>query len=235
MRKNILITGLPRSGKSTLLNRIILNQKNKIGFVTNEIRELGERVGFEVETSDGKTAIIAKTDFNTNHKVSRYYVEPKNLDLLIPSVSEFQENNFLYLDEIGQMQLLSSGFKKLCSSYLNSKNTLIATISQVYDNDFIWEVKERKDVLVIQLTDFNREKNEDFIPEFIKKIEKAKRYSTELDRFSREGRDIYLRSEHGTRRIRDERGTLVCNCHFFDENSICSHILATEEYLNQKQ
>lgn len=231
MRKNILITGLPHSGKSTLLNRIIAEQKNKTGFVTNEIRELGERIGFEVKTSNGKEAVIAKTDFDTRYKISRYYVEPKNLDVLIPEVAQFPQDNLLYLDEIGEMQLLSQEFRKLCLSYLDSKNTVIATISQVYENDFTKKIKERKDVMIIQLHDYSRERNEIFIPEFLKKIEKAKRYSSELERFSQEGKDIFLKSEHGTRRIKDERGKLICNCHFFGENSICSHVLATEEYL----
>jgi nucleoside-triphosphatase THEP1 len=51
MRKNILITGMPRSGKSTLLKNIISRIEDKVGFITHEIRKNGERTGFEIETN----------------------------------------------------------------------------------------------------------------------------------------------------------------------------------------
>ncbi len=42
MTSNLIITGLPRSGKTTLLKRIIAEYNHKIGFVTNELRQDGE-------------------------------------------------------------------------------------------------------------------------------------------------------------------------------------------------
>lgn len=48
---NILITGLPQSGKTTLLKTILTDFPQKTGFFTNEIRENGTRTGFEIETS----------------------------------------------------------------------------------------------------------------------------------------------------------------------------------------
>ncbi len=48
---NILIVGLPKSGKTTLLKTILENYPKKTGFFTNEIRENDMRIGFEIETS----------------------------------------------------------------------------------------------------------------------------------------------------------------------------------------
>ena len=46
---NLLITGLPRCGKTTLVKKVIQNtafyQKSR-GFITEEIREKGKRIGF---------------------------------------------------------------------------------------------------------------------------------------------------------------------------------------------
>ncbi|MCS7180330.1 MAG: AAA family ATPase, partial [bacterium] len=48
MIKNILITGLPGCGKTTLIKEIIkVINFEKVGFFTEEIREKGERVGFK--------------------------------------------------------------------------------------------------------------------------------------------------------------------------------------------
>jgi len=48
---NILITGLPQSGKTTLLKSLLKNHPQKTGFFTHEMRENGTRTGFEIETS----------------------------------------------------------------------------------------------------------------------------------------------------------------------------------------
>ena len=40
---------MPKSGKSTFLKKLISNFENKVGFVTNEIREDDEKIGFEIE------------------------------------------------------------------------------------------------------------------------------------------------------------------------------------------
>ena len=74
MKKNILLTGQPKSGKSTLLKKIIEDMQNKVGFVTNEILEMEGRIGFEIETSQGEKAIIAHIGLDTPNKVSRYSV-----------------------------------------------------------------------------------------------------------------------------------------------------------------
>ena len=118
--KNILLTGKPKSGKTTLLRKIISKIPNKVGFVTNEIRENGNRVGFEVETNTGKREIIAHVDFDKEQSVGKYGLNIGNLNKLLPRVSSF-EDEILYLDEIGQMELQSKEFIKLARKYLDAK------------------------------------------------------------------------------------------------------------------
>jgi len=48
---NILLIGLPKAGKTTLLKTILNKYSKKTGFFTNEIRENNIRTGFEIETS----------------------------------------------------------------------------------------------------------------------------------------------------------------------------------------
>ena len=59
-----------------------------------------------------------------------------------------------------------------------------------------------------------------------RKIEKAKRYSKELDRFVASRDSIIINSEHGTRTIKKEDGKYVCDCEFCKEHNTCSHIMA---------
>lgn len=54
--KNILITGMPGVGKTTLIKRLSeeLKDYHPVGFYTAEIREEGVRKGFELIGLDGR-------------------------------------------------------------------------------------------------------------------------------------------------------------------------------------
>ncbi len=229
MRKNIIVTGMPRSGKSTLLNKVILSYPNKVGFVTNEVRENGERVGFEIVTSTGKKAMLASVNFLTEYKVSRYFVDINNLELVIPEILQFKEGDLLYLDEIGQMELYSEKFKKATNLILNSPNICLVTLSKIYSDDFIENIKKRKDIILIELTENNRELNQKFVEDLIGKIIKAKKYINEPRRFKIELEKATIDAEHGTRNLIKRDNQWLCDCDFFTQKKICSHVIALEE------
>lgn len=229
MQKNIFITGEPKSGKSTLLQNLITNIPNKVGFVTNEIRDDNGRIGFEIKTHTGKKTVLAHIDFKTEQKVSKYFVNTEHLESLIPEVSDFGNTNFLYLDEVGEMQLFSNKFKNLVLQYLNSPNTCLAAISYVFHNDFTESIKERDDVILVKISTENREEQEKFLSQLLKKIEKAKRYISEPERFKIGDSKIELKSEHSTRNLVLENKKWKCDCDFFKQYKICSHVIATKE------
>jgi nucleoside-triphosphatase len=62
MDEKILITGPPRCGKSTLISRLIkyysVEKNYKVyGFLTPEVREKGNRIGFDImDIASGKTS-----------------------------------------------------------------------------------------------------------------------------------------------------------------------------------
>ena len=231
MRKNILITGMPRSGKSTILKKIIRKIDHKVGFVTNEIRKDGEIIGFEIETNSGEKTMLANVNFKTNFKVSRYFVDIKNLDLIIPKVERFKSNDFLFIDEIGQMELFSEKFKELVEKYLNSPNTCIATLSKVYSDDFIEVIKKRDDIFLIEITEENRHEKKEYFETLLRKIAKAKRYLSDPKRFSINQDKVNITTDHGVRNLTKQKEGWICSCKFFKENKVCSHVIALEEYL----
>jgi len=235
MRKNILISGVPRSGKSTLLRKIIQRVDKKRGFVTNELRKDGERIGFEIETDSEERYILASVDFNTNLHVSKYCVDIHNLTAAIARVENFSEDDLLFVDEIGQMELFSEKFKALVLRYFDSKNTCIATISKVYSDEFIEAIKNRSDVILVELTEENREDKEGFIPALLRKIDKARRYSSEVCRFAVKKDEVRITTDHGTRILVNANNKWQCDCEFFGKNGICSHVLALEEYSKNSQ
>lgn len=169
MIKNILITGMPRSGKTTLLKSIISNIENKVGFVTNEICENGERVGFEIETSRGEKSVLAHINFKTDSQVSKYFVDVRNLEMILLNIPPLNKETILYIDEIAPMELFSEKFRQFVLNYLNSQNICIASIYKSL-NEFCDEIKKRGDVIIIEITEENRESKKIFIEDLLEKI-----------------------------------------------------------------
>src|SRR5690606_15184027 len=78
MKKNLLVTGLPGTGKTTLIRKILDTLPPGVsvsGFFTAEIRESGERVGFAVSTLDGRSGLLAHVRAGGRARVGRYGVD----------------------------------------------------------------------------------------------------------------------------------------------------------------
>ena len=154
---NILITGVPKSGKSTLLKNVLNGfDKPKKGFITKEIRDKDERTGFKIITSEGIKRTLSSVDINSPIKVSRYFVDVPGFEGILPPLFEFNKE-LLYIDEIGQMELYSNRFGELVNLYLNSPNMFLGTLSSVYSHQLIDFIRERNDVKILNLDLNNRE------------------------------------------------------------------------------
>ncbi|MGE5173394.1 MAG: nucleoside-triphosphatase, partial [Betaproteobacteria bacterium] len=83
MAKNIFITGVPGSGKTTLIKKLAaeLREYSPSGFYTDEIRSHGERKGFKLTSLDGqKTGTLSHVDINGPHRVGKYGVDLDGFD-----------------------------------------------------------------------------------------------------------------------------------------------------------
>ncbi len=156
--KNILITGPPRSGKSTLIERLLEKiQKPATGFLSREIREKGNRVGFSITTLDGKRGILAHEKIKTSPRIGKYGVNLQDLDrIAVPSIIPSSPSQMVIIDEIGKMECLSRLFRETLSKTLDSVNPVLGSIA-LHGGPFIQKIRERKDVLLITLTEKNRD------------------------------------------------------------------------------
>ena len=87
MVKNILLTGHPGVGKTTMLKGIIERFAHlaMTGFYTEEIREKGIRLGFKAVAMNGSSAVFAHRNFQTGpeHRVGKYGVNLEALETLV--------------------------------------------------------------------------------------------------------------------------------------------------------
>jgi len=157
--KNLLITGLPGVGKTTLIKKLseALKHLHPVGFYTEEIRERGERKGFELVSLDGKKSLLSHKDIKSPYRVGQYKVDIKGFEEFLDSVSFFNPlTRLIIIDEIGKMECLSDQFKGLLKEILDSGKWVIATIA-LKGGGLIAEVKERKDVQLFEITKKNRD------------------------------------------------------------------------------
>jgi nucleoside-triphosphatase len=157
--KNLLITGLPGVGKTTLVKKLseALKSFHAVGFYTEEIRERGERKGFELISLEGKKGLLSHKDIRSPYQVGQYKVDIKGFEEFLDSIFFFNPfTSLIIIDEIGKMECLSNQFKRLLKEILDSEKWVITTIA-LKGSGLIAEVKERKDVRLFEITKKNRD------------------------------------------------------------------------------
>ena len=169
---NILITGKPGVGKTTLIIKLIEElDLNAGGFYTQEMRLGGRRVGFKIITLDGKESILAHIDIKSPYRVSKYGVNLEGLEKVgVESIwRALEKNKIIVIDEIGKMELFSPRFKEAVNSALNSDKITIATIL-LAPNPYTDKIKRRQDVKLFYLTQENREKVKEEIKDILQQL-----------------------------------------------------------------
>ena len=155
---NVLLTGWPGIGKTTLIKTLIeASSLSKGGFYTEEVREKGQRVGFSLITLDGKRSLMAHLNIKSSYRVGRYGVDIDTFEALgVQSVRKaISINDLIIIDEIGRMELFSREFREVVLEALKT-GRVVATIKKGR-GPFIDEIKSRKDVRVLEVNLENRE------------------------------------------------------------------------------
>ena len=155
----ILVHGRPGVGKTTLIKKILGRLKDKAeGFYTEEIKEVGKRLGFRIKTLDGKQAILGHVNFKSPNQVGKYGVNLEEFErvALPPLEKALTEGNMVVIDEIGKMELFSGRFQNLVKKILDSSAPVLATIGKSA-HPFISKVLKRSDIYRVEITPANRD------------------------------------------------------------------------------
>lgn len=157
--KHILIVGRPGIGKTTAMQGIAnaLRGRPVDGFLTEELREEGQRKGFWFSPLDGRQVLLAHRDLPSGHRVGPYRVNVSVLDTVAVAVIHRAIAHALVLlvDELGGMELCSRPFQAALQQALDHGPSVVAT-ANVSPIPFLDAVKRRKDVELIPLSSANR-------------------------------------------------------------------------------
>jgi nucleoside-triphosphatase len=159
MKSAYLLTGMPGTGKTSLIKQVAGRLAGRAGgFYTEEIRDQsGIRQGFRLVTLDGRSAPLAHTGIRSPHRVSKYGVDIQGLDTLgIGSLRQAADRDgIVIIDEIGRMELFSENFRNTVLEIIESGRKVLGTI-MLRPDPFADALKQKSQVKVITLTRSNR-------------------------------------------------------------------------------
>ncbi|MHA1239035.1 MAG: nucleoside-triphosphatase [Candidatus Odinarchaeia archaeon] len=169
---NILVTGVPRVGKTTLITSVVDELGfDAVGFITKEVCVGGRRVGFEIKTFSGKTRMLAFKNYRSKYRVGSYGVYLENIDSTVQDLEEEMRGKrfqLIVIDEIGKMELFSERFRNFVVKCLD-QGKVLGTI-MLRDNSFTREIKRREDTKVFYLTENNRNEVKSSIIEILRTV-----------------------------------------------------------------
>jgi nucleoside-triphosphatase len=165
VKRALLLTGQPGTGKTALIKEALARTKVKGGgFYTEEIRTGGIRQGFRIVTLGGQEAMLAHVSISSPYQVSKYRVDTDALDRVgVAALRQaFKESDLIVIDEIGKMELLSPLFRKAVTRAIDSGKRVLGTI-MLNPHPFTDAIKRHPEVEVLLVTRDNR-------PQVMKKV-----------------------------------------------------------------
>jgi nucleoside-triphosphatase len=155
-----LLEGRPGVGKTTVAERLVMLLRAAgtpvDGFVTREVREGRQRVGFLLETLAGQQAILAHVDLPGPPRVGKYGVDLESFEkIAIPALTEI-DDGVAVLDELGKMELASAPFRDAVSALFDRELPVVATVL-VARHPFTDALKRRRGTTTVAVTAQNRD------------------------------------------------------------------------------
>ncbi len=157
----ILITAPPKTGKSTVLRKLIeiLPPELVSGLITEEMVERGKRVGFKTKVINSNHEFqIARIALLEREKtLGKWKIDIENISKSIDMAIDRIGPIFI-LDEIGRMQSYSPFFLDKAYELMSKCDNAIIIATIVYEDElFSRRFKEITDVKITEVTLENRD------------------------------------------------------------------------------
>lgn len=154
----ILLTGPPQCGKTTVVQKVVARFPGRAaGFYTREVRQQGIRLGFEIITLAGATALLSHVDFPGPHRVGKYGVSLENLHrVALPALKVGPGVDLIVVDEVGKMECLSPRFVAAMEHLWRQPVPLLITVAEK-GGGYIAVLKGKPDQIRFTVTPANRD------------------------------------------------------------------------------
>jgi len=176
IQPKIGITGLPRSGKSAVLDKVVsmiieerkadsrgrrrMNVDNIIGGMRTEaIIEDGERVGYAcVDILSGDRGVMAHREIDSRNRILGFGIDPSELDkVAVPAIQNAVGNcEILVIDEVGKFSVESEGFVAAVREALEYDMPTLLTLHKKSRHPLLQDIRRRDDGRILEVTPVNR-------------------------------------------------------------------------------
>ena len=155
--KNLFLTGEIGMGKSTLLKKLIEKINTSIGgYVTERVIDNNALKYNLISLYDGNEEYtISKMPLNKNSNVPEIFLSSFNDGVFNILEKSFYERNVIIMDELGFMESKAYRFQNIVFRLLDSSKTVIGVLKK-RDCAFLNNIRNRKDVIIIEVTEENR-------------------------------------------------------------------------------
>ena len=172
----IAITGLPRSGKSAVLQKVMdmiseegggtlrtrgpSPPEHIIGGMRCEaVIEDGERVGFAcVNIITGERGVMAHRNIDSRNRVLGFGIDPSEIDRVgVPAIMDSIGNcEILVIDEVGKFTVESEGFVKAVRVALEHDKPTLLTHHKKSRHPLLQDIRRRDAARILEVTPVNR-------------------------------------------------------------------------------
>ncbi|MBT4070417.1 MAG: nucleotide kinase [Euryarchaeota archaeon] len=169
------ITGLPRSGKSAVMEKVLSmlvdertreislrgGQETIIvgGMRTEPIVEGGERLGYKViDIVTGAEAVMAHKSIDSRLRVLGYGIDIEALETVaIPAIEYARDEcEVIVIDEIGKFTVESEDFVNIVRSALQIDKPTLLTLHKKSRHPLLQDIRRRDDGRILEVTPVNR-------------------------------------------------------------------------------
>ena len=169
------ITGLPRSGKSAVMEKVLsmlkeerereLSARNLSdteiigGICTEPILENGERLGYKVrDLVTGDEGEIAHKSIDSRLRVLGYGLNTAELErVAIPAIQHAIDNcEVIVIDEIGKFAVESEAFVNAVRNALEIDKPTLLTLHKKSRHPLLQDIRRRDDGRILEVTPVNR-------------------------------------------------------------------------------
>ena len=176
IQPKIGITGLPRSGKSAVLDKVVsmIIEERKAdshgrrrgvaaniigGMRTEAIIEDGERVGYAcVDILSGDRGVMAHREIDSRNRILGFGINPSELDkVAVPAIQNAIGNcEILVIDEVGKFSVESEGFVAAVREALEYDMPTLLTLHKKSRHPLLQDIRRRDDGRILEVTPVNR-------------------------------------------------------------------------------
>ena len=171
------VTGLPRSGKSAVMEKVVsmLTEERRDemrargddvaaakllgGMRCEPVIENGERVGFKcINFQTGEEDVMAHKSIDSRTRVLGYGIDPEALErIAVPAIQEAMDDyEVLVIDEIGKFSVESEAFVEIVRKAMEIDKPTLLTLHKKSRHPLLQDIRRRDDARILEVTPVNR-------------------------------------------------------------------------------